>query len=373
MAAQASRFRLASKNLFLTYPQCDYQLESFLNNCKDLFKEENIIRMVVARELHEDGNPHIHAVISLGKEFRTRDERMFDDLVEPSKHPNIISRIKSMHATYKYVTKDGNFIVHPSDFDVKMFIELAEKKKSTRVEEVVRMIKDGITMKEIDEEMPTFVFTHRKKIEEYIELQATFTRQSERVASLSLKLNVRVDPLYSTSALKFLAKWLNKSVRQNIQRRHKQLWFVASAGAGKTETIRMLEEHYKLSIYRPPLDEEWFDDYQDGIYDLILFDEYKHQKKIQTLNRLLSNDITPLSRRGKSPVVKHDTLPVLILSNYTPAQAYSKASVGGTNPGYLALIDRIVVKQMEEGEKVRLIIQPEDVISDEEIHPFFNQ
>lgn len=369
----AKKFRLASKNLFLTFSQCDYPIADFLNNCKDLFKDEGIVRLVVARELHEDGNPHIHAVISLEKEFRTRDERMFDDLVEPPKHPNIVSRIKSMHGTYKYVIKDGTYLVHPEDFDVKMFIDLAEKKKSTKTEEVVRMIKDGITLKEIDSQLPSFVFTHRRKIEEYMELQNTFTQQSERINSLSLKLNVRVDPLHSTPALKFFAKWLNKSIRQPIQRRHKQLWFVASGGAGKTETIRMLEEHYKLSIYRPPLDEDWFDDYQDGIYDLILFDEYKAQKKIQVLNRLLSNDITALSRRGRSPVVKHDTLPVLILSNYTPAVAYRKASAGATNPGYLALIDRLVIKEMEEGEKVRLIIQPDDVISDEEIHPFFNQ
>lgn len=355
-ASPVKRFRLQSQNLFLTFAQCDYPLDNFLANCKDLFKDEGIERMVVARELHQDGHPHLHAVISLKNKFNTRDERMFDDLVEPAKHPNIVSRLHSIHKTYEYVIKDGHYLFYPDDFDVKMFIELGNKKKSTKMESVARMIKAGKSLEEVDEAYPEVVIANYRKIVEYEALQVAFQRKARRLEDLEMKIDCSVDPEHPSAASRALADWLSRSIRQPIQRRHKQMWFKSGAGAGKTETIRRLEEYYNLSIYRLPLDEDWFDEYEDGMYDLILLDEYKNHKKIQTLNKILSNDLCSLSRRGKPPYLKRDVLPVLILSNFTPAGGYSKAcdSQHKSHASYLALLDRLTVHCLPEDFKLRL-------------------
>ena len=46
--------------------------------------------------------------------------------------------------------------------------------------------------------------------------------------------------------------------------------------------ITNLEEWFKLSIYYMPKTEDWNDLYNDGEYDLVVLDEYKGHKSIQS-------------------------------------------------------------------------------------------
>lgn len=123
-----------------------------------------------------------------------------------------------------------------------------------------------------------------------------------------------------------------------------------------------------------PKTEEWNDLYNDGEYDLVVLDEYKGQKTIQCLNSWLSNDPQPISRRGKAPAIKMDKLPFIILSNYTPREAYSKCSP----TSFDALISRLKVIEFKEGELIRLepFEQPSLPTEEDEnlpIHPIFTE
>ena len=113
---------------------------------------------------------------------------------------------------------------------------------------------------------------------------------------------------------------------------------------GKTSLIMMLEQAFKLSTYYWPRDEKWWDGYSDNEYDLIVLDEFFTQKTITELNPILSGDPVPLSRRGLSPIVKRQNLPVIILSNYTPEECFTRVAV--QQPHKIApLLDRLIVVQ----------------------------
>ena len=68
-----------------------------------------------------------------------------------------------------------------------------------------------------------------------------------------------------------------------------------------------------------------FDDYRDNKYDLIVFDEYKNQKKLEFLNSLIDGQQKRLDQKYGG-TVKKVNLPVVFLSNYLPIEAYTKAA-----------------------------------------------
>ena len=91
---------------------------------------------------------------------------------------------------------------------------------------------------------------------------------------------------------------------------------------GKTRLKEQLAQY--LSIYEPGYDAEWFDDYEDGKYDLVVFDEFKGQYKPTVMNTWLDGQYTTLRRRGRTPVRKRQRVPCIVLSNYNVSQCYHR-------------------------------------------------
>nr|UUV61375.1 C1 [Tomato mottle leaf curl virus] len=108
------RFRIHSKNYFLTYPKCSLTKEEALSQLLGLRTPVNKLFVRVARELHEDGEPHLHVLIQFEGKFQCTNERLFD-LVSTTRsahfHPNI-QGAKSSSDVKSYVEKDGDFIDH---------------------------------------------------------------------------------------------------------------------------------------------------------------------------------------------------------------------------------------------------------------------
>jgi len=326
-----SNFQFKSKNLFLTFPQCDFPLSDFCEKVKVFFAPLTIKKGVASQELHEDGNKHLHLFVELDKACQTRSVKFFDNLVSPPKHPNIVSRLKSKLKTVKYIIKDGNYQVLPDEdsFDLQLFLAQAQNKKSTAIsEKIVKMIKKGKTLDEVDEKHPSYMMQHLQSIQRYSDFLGLKERRQSRALALQTPFLVCPAAGHNNSLNKDLALWLNQNIRTLIPRAHKtpQLWLRSSPNMGKTTLIKSLQDAFDLSIYYLPLNEKWYDGYADGCYDLIVLDEYKAHKKITDLNPILSGDPVPLSRRSSPPILKRENLPVIILSNYLPHECYHKAS-----------------------------------------------
>jgi len=95
-------FKFDSQTAFLTYAQCDAEINAlvdFLNGVKPLEWAR------VCRERHEDGNWHLHAVCKWESRVQSRNQAFLD---YNGKHPNI-QPIRSIKRALEYVAKDGQF------------------------------------------------------------------------------------------------------------------------------------------------------------------------------------------------------------------------------------------------------------------------
>ncbi|CAM91934.1 replication associated protein [Tomato leaf curl Diana virus] len=108
--APPKRFLINCKNYFLTYPQCSLTKEEALSQLQNLNTPVNKKYIKICRELHENGEPHLHVLIQFEGKYKCQNQRFFD-LVSPTRsahfHPNI-QGAKSSSDVKSYIDKDGD-------------------------------------------------------------------------------------------------------------------------------------------------------------------------------------------------------------------------------------------------------------------------
>lgn len=98
----ASSFKFDAHRAFLTYPQSDFDingLHQFLDGLA------GVLWARIARETHESGEPHVHAVVQFKRRFQSKTPRIFD---YEGRHPNIQS-VRDVRRSLEYVTKEGEY------------------------------------------------------------------------------------------------------------------------------------------------------------------------------------------------------------------------------------------------------------------------
>lgn len=98
-------FRLQAKNIFLTYPQCTLSSTILLEYLSGLLSDHQVKYLCVASESHQDGSPHLHALICLGKKLHVRSANFFD---VDDFHPNV-QAARDPKQVLDYIKKDGVF------------------------------------------------------------------------------------------------------------------------------------------------------------------------------------------------------------------------------------------------------------------------
>nr|WAE42549.1 MAG: replication associated protein [Cressdnaviricota sp.] len=101
--ADAVTGRFQGKRVFLTYPMCPLDINVMY---AELEKIENIQFACIAREMHESGDFHIHAVVEFKDRVRGPCSTVFNIL---DYHPNI-QIPRNWNACLAYVRKDNDFI-----------------------------------------------------------------------------------------------------------------------------------------------------------------------------------------------------------------------------------------------------------------------
>lgn len=99
-----SKYNAHRKKFFLTYPKCTKtpeELFAFLDS------KHKIDRYLIARELHKDGDYHLHAFIEFQEKQHFTNARWADF---DGYHPNDGGAVRNDRAVSRYVTKDGNYI-----------------------------------------------------------------------------------------------------------------------------------------------------------------------------------------------------------------------------------------------------------------------
>ena len=112
MASMRRRFRVQNKNIFLTYAQCSIPKERLLEKIRELFttRPPNYVRG--AHELHEDGQPHLHALVQFPYRFQTQNERFIDvthDRTSRHIHLNVQGAYNQQNVL-EYISKHGDYM-----------------------------------------------------------------------------------------------------------------------------------------------------------------------------------------------------------------------------------------------------------------------
>lgn len=303
------KFRIAGKHFTLTYPQCSTKKEVAASIIDDNWGDE-LEGYLVAEEAHKDGTPHLHAFLKFkaAKQFYRSD--CFDVIGGKHGSYEVTRHIRNW---VTYCTKDGNFVAKGLDVDA------IKNKKGSKSTEVAKMLMDGKSVRDVNDEDPGYVMMNKRKLEEYegwIQCELAKKNKLDWVAP---------DTSDMTDTNKQIAEWICKNIRQPRVFKAPQLFIHGPRNLGKTSLIEWLEKF--LSVYHIPMAEDFYDSYSEE-FDLLVMDEFKGQKTIQWMNEFLQGSSMTLRKKG-AQILKKKNLPCIILSNYSLKECYPKAHLDG--------------------------------------------
>lgn len=279
---------------------------------------EDLLWCVVAQELHQDGEKHLHIGLETKKKLNIVNKSDLDCLT--GSHGNY-QAMKNMIKTLEYLTKeDKTPLCH--GINIQDVLLASRNHKSGKATLVAQQMKEGKSLKEIAEEFPGFYMMNRKKVEDY----ATYLEQQSSREKLkewkALELNVKELPEGWFPELLEIVEWLKQNIRTpGRPLGEKHLYIQSPTAMGKSSLVNKLREY--LSVYDIPQGEDFYDYYEDNVYDLAVLDEFKANKTVQWLNMWLQGFPMTIRKKG-CQVIKKQNLPTIILSNFSVEECYSK-------------------------------------------------
>jgi len=338
----ASKYRLVAKNIFLTYPQCSAPKAYCLEQLKKLFNKYEIKYIIVCEENHADDlGKHLHALVQLKRKPNFRNPRFADfswtgeDKIRKSYHGDY-KTAKHAYESMEYIKKDGNYLEEGDAPDTK---NLKGRSKSL---EVAQMVMDKKPILDIINSDPGFFMTQMKNIlsfKQFLQMISPVDLISWSPVRTVLTCPART--IDFTLPEKEVATWLFTNIMQPRKHRQSQLYLYGPPACGKTSFYIVLLKF--LRIFKIVYETDFLELYGDDYYDLMIFDEFKGQKKITFLNSLI--DGTPKIYNVKfATVPKNKNLPAIFLSNLSPFEVY-KGKAGDISLD--AFVDRLQIVQVD--------------------------
>lgn len=339
-----SNRQLSARNWFLTFPQSGRAItkDEVLLRLFSKWEKEKFDFIIIAQETHQDGEPHLHLVISFKERLRTRNRGEFDFLLQ--KHGNY-QTVKNIKATIRYVTKsDPQPLKYGNIPDVRCQKD-SGKPKQSKSQVVVELLKSGNTLDQIFEEHPAYVLQNKKKIEDLASWLAIKAHR-ESLALIKYPLSYEGED----TGTRTIVDWLNKNLSSPMPFKEPHLYIHGPTNYCKTSLVNLLGKF--IPIYFIPT-EDFYDFYQDKDYHLSVLDEFKATKTIQFLNLWLQGSTMVLRKKG-SQALKVWNIPTIILSNYSLEECYSKTFKSKNDQG--EIINERIVNDKLDTLKGRLLI-----------------
>jgi len=313
-------FRLNGVNLFLTYPQCRVLPKDAEAVVKGKLKHYEW--SIWGSELHEDGSPHLHAFVRLSKPCDLRTPNCLDLVTTGGvvSHGNY-QVAKNPTSVLDYVIKGGDFQCFNVLLDNARAMFTAAGRKRNATELIIEEMAKGKDITEIAQEHPehiTFCMLNKSKLE-------SFFAQTMLVKARPKSIFAKAQPKSPASQSDIqICDWLNQNLLQARSFSQKQLWIAGPTCFGKTTLKCGLEAI--LRTYSVP-NEEFYDEYKDSLFDLVVFDEYTPSgcKTIGWMNQFCDGSTAPLRQKGHQ-TVKRKNQPVIVFSNFQLREIYSKCS-----------------------------------------------
>lgn len=186
--------------------------------------------------------------------------------------------------------------------------------KQSKASKYATDLLSGGSTRSILQQDPGYYLQNKRKIEEFASMCAVYNSIASKQAwPASLKYTGTHPETLE------IIEWLSSNIRCERAFRQEQLYISGPKQHYKTTIIRLLKVF--LMTYDVPKGEEFYDLYEDGLYDLLILDEFKGQKKLQDLNEWLQGDDMNIRQKGKQ-YYKRQNLPMIILANWPLPQVY---------------------------------------------------
>lgn len=308
--ARNTRYRCRGKKFFLTFPRCETTREAALEKIKETWP--GATQCLIAKETHADGGGHLHVLLIFGAEKNFRRSRWADPIV--GQHGNY-QAVRNLKKVVRYLLKED---MAPLSWNFNATEVLSGGNSTFAI--VEGLLDSGMTIAGVKRIHPGFVMNHMTKMERYLQ----WKERMESEVLPAYKGIETIHPCKEPELCEVVEGWVNNQVR-NEDREFKapSLWIHGVTDMGKNTFVAFLEE--RLRVFWVPMDEDFLDLYQDGRFDIAVFDEFRAQKRLTWLNRFVQGG--PMNLRVKcSQRMKRQRIPCIVLSNYEPRNAYSKCS-----------------------------------------------
>lgn len=328
---------------YLTFPRCQTSKEVVVARAQEKWGG-NLKWIVVCKELHQDGFPHLHVALCFSAKKNFVSPRWADFLADQHGDYEVMQNLRDC---LKYVTKDKDFI------EIGIVTATVLAKKSSTFAMVEADLRDGAPIPEIEMAHPGFVLRHLRMMEAYRSYrERTEIRTREitwgQVRALAAKDScpeLGQETASADPSNVLIADWLNGNVCVNRSFKQPQLWIWGETNLGKSSLAEWLLRHVR--VYFPPLGENFYDEWEEELYDLVVFDEFKAQKKITWMNAFLQGSPFSMAVKGGQRK-KLRNLPVIILSNFSPENCYWRAAPESIAP----LVARLLVVHVQDFIKI---------------------
>lgn len=320
-AQKKGNSKVSRKGWFLTFPQNLTSKQEALSRLQTKFQQTgNTISWVrIAQELHQTGEPHLHIALMLEKPLSTRVSTFFDFV--GGKHGNY-QNMKSIQGSLAYCEKsdqtplDFGTIPKPDSGKRKSDSPTAGDSKRSKSSIVAEKLMSGCSMDQICDQDPGYFLLFQPKIADFSSYWQT-RQKGQSLTPHPGKIYYSGQDLNTQRVV----EWLNQNLFSVRPFKQQQLYLHGPPNTRKTSLVALLRPYFNIMDI----------DYQEDFYcqytpqvDLMFFDEFKGQKMVTHLNKLIEGSPVPLKRKFKAPTTKTRNNAVIFCSNYAPHLAYSK-------------------------------------------------
>jgi len=217
-------FRIDSAQFFLTYPQSGLDLDYAFERLKIRDVQDTVpIQVVIAEEVHADGNKHHHAYLKYPKKLCIRDCNVFDI---DNAHCNVQSA-RSAKRVIQYCVKEGNF--RSFGVEVKIKREAGLKRLLEEVSEPEEFLSK---VTKLDPEWALSRFTSLRAFAEWRFRDGNRVFEAQR-------------PLSSFHGIPTEVEEWRVSIRSHVvgERDMRSMWMYGTTRLGKTALARSLGHH----------------------------------------------------------------------------------------------------------------------------------
>lgn len=213
-------FRACAKTFLLTYPKCDEPKEAIM----DFLLKKGASEVIVAREEHLDGSPHIHAFVEFEKRKDIVDCRYFDvNKFHANFGKDTTFGKKSKKASkvdmIKYVIKGGDYIEF--NIDARSYLNARESHTAYVCK---KLITGKCTIPELIEEDPAMLMnitTLQKSLAVYKNLKALESYPGKRESywiwgKPGIGKSYYIRHKYPDAYLKAMNKWWDGYMCQDV-------------------------------------------------------------------------------------------------------------------------------------------------------------